>query len=67
MQTLRAPRPALPLRTSRWFKRITALEGFFRAMDAAQTVEVEPLLRKLEAPALIVWGNADPFFHIRWA
>jgi pimeloyl-ACP methyl ester carboxylesterase len=28
---------------------------------------VEPLLRRLDAPTLIVWGTADPFFDIKWA
>lgn len=48
-------------------ERIEAVVGFFRAMDCSDTVEVEPLLCKVEAPALIVWGNADPFFEMRWA
>lgn len=47
--------------------RIEAFVEFFRAMDCGDTVEIEPLLRELEAPALIVWGSADPFFEMRWA
>jgi pimeloyl-ACP methyl ester carboxylesterase len=35
--------------------------------DCKQTVEIEPLLRKLQAPTLIVWGTADVFFPVKWA
>jgi pimeloyl-ACP methyl ester carboxylesterase len=35
--------------------------------DVSQTREIEPLLRKLTAPTLIVWGTADPFFPLKWA
>jgi pimeloyl-ACP methyl ester carboxylesterase len=47
--------------------RVASLERFFRAMDCAQTVEVEPLLRRLEAPTLVVWGTGDVFFDVEWA
>ena len=46
--------------------RIQSLERFFRDMDCKQTVEMEPLLRRLEAPTLVVWGTADVFFDIEW-
>jgi pimeloyl-ACP methyl ester carboxylesterase len=35
--------------------------------DASQTREIEPLLRELTAPTLIVWGTGDPFFPVKWA
>lgn len=35
--------------------------------DCSQTVEIEPLLRQLHAPTLIVWGTADVFFPLKWA
>ena len=35
--------------------------------DTTQTTEIEPLLRKLTAPTLIVWGKGDHFFPIKWA
>ena len=35
--------------------------------DASQTREIEPLLRQLTAPTLIVWGTGDPFFPVKWA
>ncbi|MDD9971113.1 MAG: alpha/beta hydrolase [Myxococcales bacterium] len=47
--------------------RISSLVEMFRAMNCQDTVEVEPQLRKLAAPALIVWGSADPFFDVHWA
>ncbi len=47
--------------------RVADLERFFRSMDVRQTVEIEPLLRRLDAPTLIVWGTDDVFFETRWA
>ncbi len=47
--------------------RVASLERFFRSMDPRQTIEVEPLLRRLEAPTLVVWGTADIFFDVEWA
>jgi pimeloyl-ACP methyl ester carboxylesterase len=35
--------------------------------DTSQTREIEPLLRKLTAPTLIVWGTGDHFFPLKWA
>lgn len=35
--------------------------------DCSQTTEIEPLLRQLQAPTLIVWGTADVFFPLKWA
>ena len=43
------------------------LERFIISFDNKQTVAVEPLLRKLEAPTLIVWGTSDVFFPVAWA
>lgn len=48
-------------------ERIDAFVRFFRAFDCADTVAVEPLLKQLQAPALIVWGGADTFFDRKWA
>lgn len=47
--------------------RVRNLERFFGAMDCRQTVEIEPLLRQLEAPTLVVWGTGDVFFDVAWA
>jgi pimeloyl-ACP methyl ester carboxylesterase len=35
--------------------------------DNSPTVEIEPMLRQLKAPTLIVWGTADVFFPVKWA
>ncbi len=43
------------------------LERFILALDNRHTVAVEPLLRKLDAPTLVVWGTGDLFFDVRWA
>jgi len=43
------------------------LERFIAAMDCRQTTTIEPLLRRLDAPTLIVWGTDDVFFPVRWA
>jgi pimeloyl-ACP methyl ester carboxylesterase len=43
------------------------LERFFEALDYKQNVAVEPLLRCLAAPTLIVWGTNDIFFPLKWA
>jgi pimeloyl-ACP methyl ester carboxylesterase len=43
------------------------LERFFAAMDCRQTAAVEPLLRRLNAPTLIVWALDDVFFDVKWA
>ena len=43
------------------------LERFVASFDNRQTVVVEPLLRKLESPTLIVWGTSDVFFPVKWA
>jgi pimeloyl-ACP methyl ester carboxylesterase len=43
------------------------LERFFASIDCRQTVEVEPLLKRLAAPTLVVWGTDDIFFPLQWA
>jgi hypothetical protein len=30
-------------------------------------VEVEPLLRRLQVPTLVVWGTGDVYFSVKWA
>lgn len=46
---------------------IRNLERFFETLDCRQTVSVEPLLRRLDAPGLVVWGTDDIFFPLKWA
>lgn len=40
---------------------------YWLAFDNAQTVAIEPLLRELRVPALIVWALDDIFFELKWA
>jgi pimeloyl-ACP methyl ester carboxylesterase len=40
---------------------------FVSSGDHNQTVEIEPLLRQLKAPTLMVWGTGDVFFPLQWA
>lgn len=48
-------------------QRASDLIRFFEAMDCEQTVAVEPGLKKITAPTLIVWGTGDQFFALPWA
>ena len=44
------------------------LERWFSAyQDCSPLVEVEPLLRRLQAPTLVVWGTGDVYFPVKWA
>lgn len=43
------------------------LERLVAIQDCRHTVAVEPLLRKLDAPTLVVWGTGDVFFDVKWA
>jgi pimeloyl-ACP methyl ester carboxylesterase len=43
------------------------LERFFASIDCRQTVAIEPLLKRLMAPTLVVWGTDDIFFPLKWA
>jgi pimeloyl-ACP methyl ester carboxylesterase len=42
-------------------------ERFVNALDAADLLAVEPQLKQLEVPTLIIWGTADVFFEPSWA
>src|SRR5262249_11826498 len=48
-------------------QRTPPLMRFVAALDFRDTVEIEPLLRRLEAPTLVAWGTADEFFDVKWA
>ena len=34
---------------------------------ATELLAIEPGLRRLDVPALVVWGTDDAFFEVRWA
>lgn len=44
-----------------------AFHRYWTSFDNAQTRAIEPLLRRLQVPTLIVWGTADIFFWVHWA
>jgi len=48
-------------------QRTHDLESFVNAFDNEHTVLIEPQLRALGVPALIVWGDDDVYFDIKWS
>jgi pimeloyl-ACP methyl ester carboxylesterase len=48
-------------------QRTRDLARFLAAFDCRHTVAVEPQLRELKAPTLIVWGTDDVYFDVRWS
>jgi pimeloyl-ACP methyl ester carboxylesterase len=50
-------------------ERAANLHRYFTSFDVRHTVAVEPLLRTLDVPTLLVWAVDDVFFHLdagRW-
>ena len=43
------------------------LERFLTGLDNRVTVALEPRLKRLQAPTLVVWATADIFFPVSWA
>jgi pimeloyl-ACP methyl ester carboxylesterase len=43
------------------------VERFVLALNADQLIEVEPDIRRLEAPTLVVWGTGDEIFDLELA
>src|SRR5229473_1677048 len=43
------------------------LERFVGAFDNKHTLAIEPQLRQLKAPTLIVWATDDVYFPVKWA
>jgi pimeloyl-ACP methyl ester carboxylesterase len=48
-------------------QRTHDLQRFVTAFDNKHTVAIEPKLRQLSAPTLIVWGTHDIYFPVKWA
>ena len=48
-------------------QRTRDLQRFVAAFDNKHTVSIEPRLRQLKAPTLIVWGTNDIYFPVKWA
>jgi pimeloyl-ACP methyl ester carboxylesterase len=48
-------------------QRTRDLERFVVAFDNKHTVAIEPKLKTLKAPTLIVWGTDDIYFDVKWS
>jgi pimeloyl-ACP methyl ester carboxylesterase len=48
-------------------QRTRDLERFVLAFDNRQTIAIEPKLKALKAPTLIVWGTDDVYFGVEWS
>src|ERR1700723_904269 len=48
-------------------QRTRALERFVEAFDNKHTTAIEPKLKTLKAPTLIVWGPDDIYFDVKWS
>jgi pimeloyl-ACP methyl ester carboxylesterase len=48
-------------------QRTRDLERFVEAFDNKQTTAIEPKLKTLKAPTLIVWGTDDIYFDVKWS
>jgi pimeloyl-ACP methyl ester carboxylesterase len=48
-------------------QRTRDFQRFLAAFDCRHTLAVEPQLRKLKVPTLIVWGTDDVYFDVQWS
>jgi pimeloyl-ACP methyl ester carboxylesterase len=48
-------------------QRTREFQRFLAAFENAHTVAIEPRLRALKAPTLIVWGTDDVYFDVKWS
>jgi pimeloyl-ACP methyl ester carboxylesterase len=48
-------------------QRTWDFQRFLAAFDNAHTVTIEPRLKTLKAPTLIVWGTDDVYFDVKWS
>src|SRR5258708_795116 len=48
-------------------QRTRDLQRFVAAFDNKHTLAIEPQLKALKAPTLIVWGTDDVYFPVKWA
>jgi pimeloyl-ACP methyl ester carboxylesterase len=48
-------------------ERAREFERFLVSLRAADLLEAEPSLRKVDVPTLVVWGTGDEFFELTWA
>jgi len=47
--------------------RAREFERLLTSLDSADLEAVQPQLRTLQVPTLLVWGTDDPFFDMSWA
>lgn len=48
-------------------QRTRDLQRFLAAFDNKHTLAIEPRLKTLNAPTLIVWGTDDVYFDVKWS
>jgi pimeloyl-ACP methyl ester carboxylesterase len=48
-------------------QRTRDFQRFLAAFDHRHTLEIEPRLKTLKAPTLIVWGTDDMYFDVKWS
>src|SRR5437016_13407385 len=48
-------------------QRTRDLQRFLAAFDNKHTIAIEPQLKTLKAPTLIVWGTDDVYFDVKWS
>jgi len=48
-------------------QRTRDLQRFLAAFDDKHTLDIEPCLKTLKAPTLIVWGTDDVYFDVKWS
>jgi pimeloyl-ACP methyl ester carboxylesterase len=48
-------------------QRTHDLERFLAALDNRHTLTIDPQLKTLKVPTLIVWGTDDVYFPVRWS
>jgi pimeloyl-ACP methyl ester carboxylesterase len=48
-------------------ERAREFERFLVSLRAADLLDAEPDLKKLDVPTLVVWGTGDEFFDVSWA
>jgi pimeloyl-ACP methyl ester carboxylesterase len=48
-------------------QRTRDLERFVNAFDNKHTVAIQPKLKTLKSPTLVVWGTDDIYFDVKWS
>jgi pimeloyl-ACP methyl ester carboxylesterase len=48
-------------------QHILNFQRFLAAFDSQHTLAIEPELKRVSAPTLIVWGTDDAYFDLKWS